>query len=64
MKIKEIREFTVEELTKKIMTTTNDLAEIKFKNSLNQLDNPMMIRHLRREIATMNTVLAEKRNNK
>ena len=61
MKIKEIREFTVEELTKKIMTTTNDLAEIKFKNSLNQLDNPMMIRHLRREIATMNTVLAEKK---
>ncbi len=62
MKIKEIRELTVEELNQKIITTKNDLAEIKFKNSLNQLENPMMIRHLRRDIAKMNTVLVEKKN--
>jgi len=63
MKVAEIRELSVEELLKKIHTTKQDLSELKFKHSLNQLENPMTIRTLRREIAQMNTIVTEKRKN-
>ncbi len=63
MKVAEIRELSVEELLKKIDTTKQDLADLKFKHSLNQLENPMTIRTLRREIAKMNTIVTEKRKN-
>ncbi|MDD3045252.1 MAG: 50S ribosomal protein L29 [Candidatus Delongbacteria bacterium] len=63
MKVAEIRELSVEELLKKIDTTKQDLADLKFKHSLNQLENPMTIRTLRREIAQMNTIVTEKRMN-
>lgn len=63
MKVAEIRELSVEELLKKINTTKQDLADLKFKHSLNQLENPMTIRTLRREIAQMNTIVTEKRMN-
>jgi len=63
MKVAEIRELSVEELLKKINTTKQDLADLKFKHSLNQLENPMTIRTLRREIAQMNTIVTEKRKN-
>ncbi|HXK50100.1 MAG TPA: 50S ribosomal protein L29 [Clostridiales bacterium] len=63
MKVAEIRELSVEELLKKIDTTKQDLADLKFKHSLNQLENPMTIRTLRREIAQMNTIVSEKRKN-
>lgn len=63
MKVAEIRELSVEELLKKIDTTKQDLADLKFKHSLNQLENPMTIRTLRREIAQMYTIVSEKRKN-
>lgn len=60
MKVAEIKELTKEELLKKIQTAQQDLDELKFKHSLNQLENPLMIRNLRKEIARMNTILTEK----
>ncbi len=62
MKVAEMRELNVEELLNKIKTTKQDLADLKFKHSLNQLENPLTIRNLRREIAKMNTVVSEKNN--
>jgi len=62
MKVAEIRELTVEELLKKIKNTDRDLADLKFKHSLNQLENPISIRALRKEIARMITVVTEKKN--
>lgn len=60
MKVTEIKELTKEELLKKIQTAQQDLDELKFKNSLNQLENPLMIRNLRKDIARMNTIFTEK----
>ena len=60
MKVAEIKELTKEELLKKIQTAQQDLDELKFKNSLNQLENPLMIRNLRKDIARMNTIFTEK----
>ena len=64
MKVAEIRELTSDELAKKIRNAKDDLADLNFKHSLNQLENPMMIRKLRKEIARMWTVLTEKDNEK
>lgn len=60
MKAAELRELSLEEITKKISTAEKDLADLKFKHSLNQLENPMMIRNLRRDIAKMKTILSER----
>ena len=60
MKVAEIRELNIDELAKKIRLAKEDLADLNFKHSLNQLENPMMIRNLRREIARMQTIVTEK----
>jgi len=62
MKVAEIKDLTVEELINKIKTTEMDLADLKFKHSLNQLENPISIRTLRKEIARMRTLVTEKKN--
>lgn len=61
MKASELREISVEELVKKITTAEKDLTDLTFKHSLNQLENPMMIRNLRKEIARMKTILSEQK---
>ncbi|HQO09991.1 MAG TPA: 50S ribosomal protein L29 [Clostridiales bacterium] len=62
MKVAEIKELTVSELLNKIKSTEQDLADLKFKHSLNQLENPISIRALRKDIARMMTVITEKQN--
>lgn len=62
MKIAEIRVLTVDELLNKIKFANQDLSDIKFKHSLNQLENPITIRTLRKEIARMKTIVIEKKN--
>lgn len=61
MKVVEIRALTAEELVKKINIAKQDLADLNFKHSLNQLENPISIRTLRREIARMETIVTEKK---
>ena len=60
MKVAEIKELTKDELLKKIQSAQQDLDELKFKHSLNQLENPLMIRNLRKEVARMKTIFTEK----
>ena len=60
MKFKEIKDLTVEELRKRLNKTKVDRFEIKMKHSLGQVSNPLEIRHLRRDIARINTALTQK----
>lgn len=60
MKISEIREMSKDEVLNKINLSEMDLAKLKFKNALKQLENPMSIRELRKNIARMKTILVEK----
>lgn len=60
MKIAEIYDLTTEELESKLNQAEQDLIDLKIKNSLNQLDNPLMLRQVRRDIAKIKTVLREK----
>ena len=59
MKIYEIRELPVEEIKKRIKDEEDNLAHLKFQKATSQLENPIKIRLVRRDIARMNTVLHE-----
>lgn len=60
MKFTEIKDMSVAELKKKRTVLSEQLFEIKMKNSIGQLSNPMTIRQLRRDIARINTAIVGK----
>ena len=76
MKATEIREMTNEELTKKLEEVTQRIEEIKkleefkselfvlrFQNETGQLENPMKINLIKKDIARVKTVLRERAAN-
>jgi large subunit ribosomal protein L29 len=60
MKNKEIRNLSVEELNKQIVELKDELFNLKLQASLNQLSNTARIAQVKKTIARMKTVLAEK----
>ncbi len=59
MKAKELRDLTVEELVRKVDDLKEELFNLRFQLATGQLDNPMRIRQVRRDIARAKTVLRE-----
>ena len=60
MKFTDIKNLSTVDLNKKIRETKEKLFEAKMKNSMGQLTNPLTIRVMRREIATLKTALTAK----
>jgi large subunit ribosomal protein L29 len=60
MKAKAFREMTDEELTKKLAESKDELFRLRFQLATNQLDNPMRIKEVRKNIARIKTVLKER----
>jgi len=60
MKASKLRELSVAELEQDLNQTMQKLLQLKFKNASGQLKNPLEIRLLRRDIARIRTILAEK----
>jgi large subunit ribosomal protein L29 len=60
MKAKELREMTVEELRAHHDTLLDELSGVRVKHVLRQLDNPMKVRLLRRQIARTKTIIGQK----
>ncbi len=60
MKIQEIRDLSVQELETKIKDLKEELFNLRFQNATNQLDNPMRIASVKKDIARVKTVLKEK----
>jgi large subunit ribosomal protein L29 len=56
---KDLRGNEPEELKRTLSKLQNDLFQHRLKRSTNQLENTMMIRNTRRDIAKIHTVLAE-----
>ena len=54
-----IQELTVPEVEDKIREMKKEIFTLRFRNAMRQLDNPMRIRFLRRDIARYTTALAE-----
>ena len=61
MKSHDMREMTLEELEAHHDSLVDELINLKIKLSMRQLDNPLRVRGLRRDVARANTVLREKR---
>jgi large subunit ribosomal protein L29 len=60
MKAQDMRNMTAEELKAHQDTLLDELANLRLKLVLRQLDNPMRVRHLRRDIARAKTLIREK----
>ncbi len=59
MKINEIRDLSMQEITDKIQDLKEELFNLRFQNAMNQLDNPMRIAAVKKDIAKLKTVLKE-----
>ena len=59
MKASEIREMTAAELEKKLQDLKAELFNLRFQLAINQLDNPMRISAVKKDIARVKTVLRE-----
>lgn len=59
MKIQKLRELTPDELQNKHDELWTELFGMRIKHSLGQLENPLLIRGARRDIARVKTLLAQ-----
>ena len=64
MKTSEIKDLTTEEIREKIETEKAALTKMKMKHAVSPLENPMLIRTTRRNIARLMTELRKRELNK
>lgn len=57
MKAAELREMSAAELTKKLADLKEELFNLRFQHAINQLDNPMRIEAVKKDIARVKTVM-------
>jgi large subunit ribosomal protein L29 len=55
-----LRQLTGEELQARIEESERELFRLRFRSATQELENPMLLRHLRRDVARMKTVLQER----
>ena len=60
MKASEIRELGKEEIEKKIKELKEELFNLRFQHAINQLDNPIRLKHVKKDIARSMTILRER----
>jgi large subunit ribosomal protein L29 len=60
IKAQSMRDMSVDELQARVAELREELFNLRFRNSLKQLDNPLKIRESRREMARVLTVLNER----
>jgi len=56
----EIRDLTDEELNDRIGQAQEELFRLRFRSATQQLENPSLIRKLRRDVARMKTILRQR----
>jgi len=54
-----LKELSIDELKSRLIDVQKELEELKFQKALQQLENPLQLRYLRKEIAQIKTVLNE-----
>ena len=53
---------TVAELNEELVSAKKELFNLRFQNATNQLENPSRIKEVRKNIARIQTVIAQKAN--
>jgi large subunit ribosomal protein L29 len=57
----QIREMTLPEINAKLTELQEELFNLRFRNAMKQLDDPLRIRIIKREVARLKTVLREQK---
>jgi len=57
---REMRDLSQEELAAKAVELKKELFNLRFQQAMGQIENPMRLRTLRRDIAKTKTILREK----
>jgi large subunit ribosomal protein L29 len=60
MKPAEIRELSTEEIRSKLDDTRQELMNLRFQQVLGQLTDTSRLRHVRRDVARLQTILSER----
>ncbi|WP_373471666.1 50S ribosomal protein L29 [Carnobacterium alterfunditum] len=60
MKANKIKEMTSQELNEKMVELKNELFNLRFQLATGQLDNPMKIKAIKKDIARVNTISRQK----
>ena len=61
--IKDIRELSVEKLEEKLQDLKKDLFMLRMQHATNQLENPLQIAAVKKDIARIKTIIREKEQN-
>ena len=57
--LEKIRELNETELDKKLRDLKEELFNLRFQHAINQLDNPMRLNAVKKEIAVVKTIIRE-----
>jgi len=60
MELKKMREMTVVELNVELTKMKNELFNLRFQHVTGQLENPIKMRDLKKDIARVKTIIKEK----
>ena len=61
--IKEVRGMSIEKLQEKLQELKKDLFMLRMQHATNQLDNPLQIAAVKKDIARIKTIIREKETN-
>ena len=57
--MEKIREMSATELEKRLTDLKDELFKLRFQHAINQLDNPMRLKAVKKEIAIVKTIMRE-----
>lgn len=60
MKVREIRDKSIAELNEELADLKEELFRLRFQHAVNQLENPLKLKTVRRDIARVKTILRER----
>ena len=59
MKIEQIKKMSEVELNAEVKKLKNELFNLRFQHAINQLENPMRLKAVKKEIAVVKTIIRE-----
>jgi len=59
MKPSELRQKNIDELKQELQELKNELFKLRFQHATNQLDNPMKLKSVKKDIARVKTIIRE-----
>lgn len=61
MKVKELRDLSDEDLSRRLAELDEERFNLRFQRAVGEVENPVRLRHIRRDIARIKTVQRQRR---